>query len=116
MYPHSGFHPHESPLGHAIARLSLLEAKMAGRGRGRGRFGGGRGWAARGGGRGGGRGVGDAGRGMVCACEANTPLLAELRNFDEECLRTGKVKLRYVDYSTTHTHAFRAMEAYLVVL
>ena len=32
----------------------------------------------------------------MCACEANAPLLAELRNFDEECLRTGKVKLRYV--------------------
>eukprot|EP00752_Nemacystus_decipiens_P012538 g11106.t1 len=65
---------------------------MAGRGRGGGRFGRGGGWAARVGGRG--VGVG-AGRAMVCACEANAPLLAELRNFDDECLRTGKVKLRH---------------------
>lgn len=45
----------------------------------------------------------------MCACEANAPLLAELRNFDEECLRTGKVKLRYVrqnvdaGFNTTRT-------------
>lgn len=33
----------------------------------------------------------------VCACEANTPLLRELRNFEEECSRTGKHNLRCVE-------------------
>lgn len=69
---------------------------MTGRGRGGGRFGsGGRSQGSRGRGTRGGGGGGTAGRDMICACEANVPILVELRSFDEECLRTGKVKLRY---------------------
>ncbi|CAM9433853.1 unnamed protein product [Pylaiella littoralis] len=73
---------------------------MTGRGRGGGRSGNssrGRGSRGRGtGGAGGGVGGGGAaGRDVRCACEANVPLLVELQSFDEECLRTGKVKLRH---------------------
>lgn len=31
----------------------------------------------------------------MCACEANMPLVSELRKLDGECLRSGKVGLRY---------------------
>lgn len=70
---------------------------MAARGRG-GRSGSGRGgWGGNSRGRGAAGGSGAAGgRDMACACEANSALLVELRNLDDECLRTGKVKLRYV--------------------
>ncbi|CAN0311888.1 unnamed protein product [Ectocarpus sp. 6 AP-2014] len=73
---------------------------MAGRGRG-GRFGG---WGGNSRGKSGasGRGGGDAAAlarvlntADCCACVSNTPLLVELKNLDEECLRTGKVKLRH---------------------
>ncbi|CAM9782172.1 unnamed protein product [Ectocarpus fasciculatus] len=75
---------------------------MAGRGRG-GRFGG---WGgnSRGSGKSvaSGRGGGDAAapsRALntadCCACASNAPLLIELKSLDEECLRTGKVKLRH---------------------
>lgn len=30
----------------------------------------------------------------TCVCEANAPLLCELRNLDGECLRTGKQNRR----------------------
>lgn len=84
--------------------LASQPATMAARGRG-GRFGnGGRGWGGNSRGRGasGGGSSAAVGRDMACACEANAALLVELRNLDDECLRTGKVKLRYgASLSTT---------------
>ncbi|CAM9249782.1 unnamed protein product [Ectocarpus sp. 4 AP-2014] len=73
---------------------------MAGRGRG-GRFGG-LGGNSRGKSVAGGRGGSDASAlarvlntADCCACVSNGPLLVELKSLDEECLRTGKVKLRH---------------------
>lgn len=43
---------------------------------------------------GGGGGNGARGGRDVCACEANAPLLGELRKLDGECLRQGKQNLR----------------------
>lgn len=87
---------------------------MAGRGRG-GRFGG-RGGNSRGKGVATGRGGGEAAalaRALntvgCCACACNAPLLVELKNLDEECLRTGKVKLRYVCVLHRHTQEAAAV-------
>ncbi|CAM9424939.1 unnamed protein product, partial [Scytosiphon promiscuus] len=77
-------------------REVFQHTKMAARGRG-GRFGsGGGGWGGNSRGRGASGGSSVAGRrDMTCACEANSALLVELRSLDDECLRTGKVKLRH---------------------
>ena len=36
----------------------------------------------------------------ICACEANTPLLGELRDLEVECSRLGKQNLRCVERNT----------------
>lgn len=93
---------------------------MAGRGRG-GRFGG---WGgnSRGKSVASGRGGGDASAlarvlntADCCACVSNGPLLVELKNLDEECLRTGKVKLRYVLPLHRHTQEAAAVWGRLLI-